>query len=138
MMRTGYAAYPWVVCFAETLTDVNVNSDLRGYFTIPQLQHGLTFAVWCALRTAGNATIELRFGWQDADAAAAVIGIDFPAVNAADQTFTRSIAWLDGAANPGADGSAPSMAPPRVAVYMTNGALSTLDYAVLMAGFGLF
>lgn len=137
MLGMGHIGMPWVEGFKERLVGVNLADSVRGHFTIPQLYWGATFRVLILGPTSGSLTLKLRFGFQDADADLATLGIDFATLNAVDLSDTRSIVWADGAAAPGADGSPPAFPPPRVSVVATTAAGTELDYLVLHTGVGL-
>ena len=100
-----------------------VNS-LRGRFTIPQHVLFPTFRVVVYNRTAGDVTLKLRFGFENADADVATLGIDFATLAASQASDTRSPVWVVAAAAPNFVGNPNSILPPRVSVLLTTNAVT--------------
>jgi len=125
-------AWGWVRLAQEALAGVTLADNLRGFVDIPPNQGALTFRVRIPVFAAGTVTVRLRFGMQDADAGLITAqGIDFVALGAVNASDLRSVNW--GGAAPAPGGTSPGIMPPRVAVFLTTAAGTTLTYELVCA-----
>lgn len=121
--------YGWREVFEDTLAAATHANVTRAFFSLPPVNLFPTFRVHVSAFTAGSVSVFLRFGFQDADAAASALGVNFAAVAALDASDYRSQVWVNAAVAPDANGNPLSILPPRVAIRLTCNA-TTLTYSV--------
>ena len=102
--------------------------------TLPLIFLFATFRVQLVSFVAGQVDTSLRFGMLNADADACTLGIDFPTMNAADQSFYRSQVWDTVAAVPGTVGNPLSILPPRVSMQVDTPGGTDLVLRIQVAG----
>lgn len=113
---------PWQMVWKETVTEINLVNDVRGYFPLPTLNLFATFRVVCPVMTVGSVTVKLRFGFTQTDAANSPNGINFPAIATSNGSVLASVVFDPAAIAPGCVGSPPGILPPICAVLLTTGA----------------
>lgn len=116
----NFLAHPWQPLHGpQAFAASTVTNVVQNRVAIPVVNLFATFRVVLTAFTAGNIVIKLRFGFLNADADAATIGIDFAALAAANASDLRSVAFDVAGAAPSAVGSAPAILPPWLTVLAT-------------------
>lgn len=108
----------WRKAWDKTAVFATLTNSLVQSFNIPQALLFPTFRVVVPVRTAGDITVKLRFGFDDPDTDAATEGIDFALLNSV-SSDTRSPVWINAGVAPNFVGNSNSILPPRVDILIT-------------------
>lgn len=134
-MISGLQAMPWTVIFQESVAVGLLVNSARGFALVQPANQGLSFGCLITAYTGGSITPKIRLGFQQADAATSVRGVDLRLLGALNQSDWASVPLGVGAAAPNVPGAAMAIHPPYVQILFDSAAATTLTYVILASCF---